>query len=158
MVCMLSLECLSSKVIGAFMYLSVVLHVSQNVDLFTTECCYLRVHIVFTFTFALQLRWPSFVIHGSVYRLFCSYFEHHNLEQVYLDKCMLYLCCVIVSMGTASSSATVALVLQGGHAPSAAIVVIFTRRFSAAEMYIMLTVFCWSCRVQYWMVSDRSQQ
>lgn len=53
---MLSLECLYSKVIGAFMYLSVVLHVSQNVDLFTTECCYLRVHIVFTFTFALQLR------------------------------------------------------------------------------------------------------
>ena len=43
--------------------------------------------------------------------------------------------------GTASASATVALVLQGGHAPSAAIVVIFTRRFSAAEMYIMLTVF-----------------
>ena len=53
---MLSLECLYSKVIGAFMYLSVVLHVSQNVDLFTTERCYLRVHIVFTFTFALQLR------------------------------------------------------------------------------------------------------
>ena len=51
---MLSLECLYSKVIGAFMYLSVVLHVSQNVDLFTTECCYLHVHIVFTFTFALQ--------------------------------------------------------------------------------------------------------
>ena len=60
--------------------------------------------------------------------------------------------------GTASASATVALFLRAGHAPSAAIVVIFTRRFSAAVMYIMLAVFYRSCRVPCWMVSDRSQQ
>ena len=106
---MLSLECLSSKVIRAFMYLSVVLHVSQNVDLFTTECLLstCTYYIYFHFRFAIAVT-KVCDIRICVLVWFRSYFEHHNLTWVCLDKCMLYLHCVSWILG-ASPSASVAL-------------------------------------------------
>ena len=97
---MLSLECLFSKVIRAFMYLSVVLHVSQNVDLFTTECLLFTCtyYIYFHFRFAIAVT-KVCDMRICVFEWFRSYFEHHNLTWVCLDKCMLYLRCVIVSTG-----------------------------------------------------------